>query len=284
MGPLHYTTEGSGPIDFLLCDGLGCDGFIWRMLEPELIERGRVIHMHMRGHGQSGHPHGTAPIEIARFADDWRPIIDAVGSRRAIALGHSLGVQVTLEMWNRHSAPLAGMVLICGSYENPTATFKEGGALQHALPMLRRATRVGGRTLKRVWRRLVKLPVAYHVARVGDIHPDLMQRADFDRYVKHLSEMDPQVFVRSLTGAARHSARGYLDRIDVPVLIVGGRGDTFTPAHLSTEMRDRIPDAELIMAEHGTHTVPLEHPTLVNLAVSRFADRILAETSVAIAG
>jgi len=272
---LHYTVEGEGPIDFLLCDGLGCDGFIWRYLRPALLERGRIIHLHMRGHGQSGPPRSRGPLTIHQFADDWRPVLDAVGSRRAVALGHSMGVQVALELWHRHPDPIAGLVLVCGSYQNPAATFHEGGGLQTLLPMLERATRVGGRTLKRVWRRLVALPLAYHIARVGEIHPDLMRRDDFQAYIDHLSNMDPHVFVRALKGAARHSADAYLDNIDVPVLIVGGTEDTFTPGRLSEEMAERMPDARLVMVEEGTHTVPLEHATLVNVEVVRFVERIL---------
>ncbi len=272
---LYYTVEGEGPIDFLLCDGLGCDGFIWRYLRPTLLKQGRIIHLHMRGHGQSDPPRSRGPLHIARFADDWRPVLDAVGSRKAIALGHSMGVQVALELWHRHPDPIAGLVLICGSYQNPAATFHEGGGLQRLLPMLERATRVGGRTLRRVWRRLVALPLAYHVAKVGEIHPDLMRREDFDAYIDHLSRMDPHVFMRALKGAARHSADGYLDRIDVPVLIVGGTEDTFTPGRLSDEMARRMPDAKLVMVEEGTHTVPLEHASLVNLEVAHFAERVL---------
>lgn len=272
---LHYTVEGEGPIDFLLCDGMGCDGFIWRYLEPTLLEMGRVVHLHMRGHGLSGAPGGHRPIPIARFADDWRPVLDAVGSRRAVALGHSMGVQVALELWHRHPDPIAGLALFCGSYKNPAETFHGGSSLQTLLPIMQKATRVGGRTLKRVWRRLVKLPLAFHVARMGEIHPDLMLREDFRRYTAHLSSMDPHVFVRALKGASLHSADSYLDHIDVPVLIVGGTDDSFTPGELSEEMARRMPDAHLVLVEEGTHTVPLEHPALVNLEVKRLVQRVL---------
>lgn len=282
---LHYSVAGDGPVDFLLCDGLGCDGFIWRYLRPELAHRGRVIHLHMRGHGKSGAPQSDGPIEMATLADDWIPVLDAEKGRPAIVLGHSMGVQVALELWHRHPERVAGLVLICGSYENPTSTFHEGRGLERALPLIERATRVGGNFLKRAWRRLVALPVAWHVARVGEIHPDLMRRRDFQAYIDHLSQMDPDVFVRTLRGAAAHSAGPWLEAIDVPVLIIGGALDTFTPGRLSEEMRARIPGARALVVDEGTHTVPLEHPTLVNLEVKRFAEEVTrSEPAVAVAG
>lgn len=282
---LHYTVEGDGPVDFLLCDGLGCDGFIWRYLRPALQAMGRIIHLHMRGHGLSGRPVSPGRIEMSQLADDWMPVIEATGSRTAIVLGHSMGVQVALELWHRHPRHVAALVLVCGSFENPTATFHEGRGLARMLPLLQHATRFGGTTLKRLWRRLVALPVAYHVARVGEIHPDLMKRRDFQAYVDHLAQMDPEVFVRTLAGAAAHSAGPYLEAIDVPVLIIGGALDTFTPGRLSEEMRARIPGARALVVDEGTHTVPLEHSMLVNLEVARFAEQVIAsESAVAVAG
>jgi len=211
-------------------------------------------------------------------------VLDEIGRRPAVVLGHSMGVQVALEYWHRHSADVAGLVLICGSYENPTSTFHEGRGLERMLPVLQRATRLGGRTLRRVWKRLVSLPVAWHVARFGEIHPDLMKRRDFQAYVDHLAQMDPAVFMRALSGAATHSAGDYLEDIDVPVLIIGGALDTFTPGRLSREMRSRIPSAQALVVDEGTHTVPLEHPMLVNLEVQRFVDEVVASRELPVAG
>lgn len=270
---LWFRTVGDGPRDFLLCDGIGCDGFIWRYLEPELLRRGRIIHLHMRGHGRSEMPRDAAAVDIGHLADDCRAVLDAVGSERAVVLGHSLGVQVSLETWHRHGQRVAGLVLCCGSYENPTATFHDHRAMERLLPFLRGATRIGGRPLKQIWRRLVALPLAFHVARATEIHPDHARREDMMPYLEHLSRMDPRLFFDILRGAAAHSAGSFLADIDVPVLVVAGERDRFTPAYLSEQMCARIPAAESLVVPDGTHTAPIEHPTLVNLTITRFLDR-----------
>ncbi len=272
--PLHFTVQGEGPIDYLLADGIGCDGFIWRYLEPELARRGRVIHLHMRGHGKSGHPADPEAVEIAHFADDWRVVLDACNSERAIALGHSMGVQVSLELWRRHAERITALVLCCGSFENPVGTFHDANLAARLLPALQRGSQLGGRRLARLWRRLVSLPIAFHFARATEVDPDLARRDDMERYLEHLSKMNPALFFRMLRGASDHSAGGYLDEIDVPVLVLAGSRDRFTPARLSTEMADRIPGGRYVEVCEGTHTAPIEQPVRVNLAIRAFLEEL----------
>lgn len=269
---LSYTVEGEGPLDFVLCDGIGCAGFVWRYLKPALLTRGRIIHLHMRGHGRSSPPEIPAHVEIHHLADDLRIVLTAAGRNPTVVLGHSMGVQVALELWRRHPQHVNALVLMCGSFENPVATFHDDSAMERILPLLRVASRLGGQTLKRVWRRLLKLPIAFHVARMTEIHPDLTRREDFNDYLDHLSMMDPAIFFRMLTGAGQHSADSYLEEIDVPTMVVGAEFDQFTPNRLSEEMAARIPNAELLVVEDGTHTAPIEHPSFINSHTVRFID------------
>ena len=45
----------------LLCDGLGCDGYVWKYLQWVLAERYRILHFHYRGHGRT-----PLPADISR--------------------------------------------------------------------------------------------------------------------------------------------------------------------------------------------------------------------------
>jgi pimeloyl-ACP methyl ester carboxylesterase len=267
---LYYSVEGEGDRDFILCDGIGCDGFIWRYLRPWLLERGRVVHLHMRAHGKSDAPARLEGLTIEACADDWGEVFQREEVHDATLLGHSMGVQVALETWNRHGDVVDALVLLCGSFGNPVSTFHDGRALERALPVIRRAAKLGGRALEAAWSRLVKLPVGYHVARLTEVHPDLVRRRDFEPYLAHLAAMNPKLFFELLASAGRHSAGPYLERIDVPTLIVAGVADRFTPAHRSEEMARRIATSQLLVLEEGTHTAPIEHPALLELELERF--------------
>ena len=54
--PLFYESWGerghATPV--LLCDGIGCDGYVWRHLRHDLGDR-HCVHPHYRGHGRTPH-------------------------------------------------------------------------------------------------------------------------------------------------------------------------------------------------------------------------------------
>ncbi len=98
----------------------------------------------------------------------------------------------------------------------------------------------------------------------------LLQRDDFWPYLEHLSKMDPVMFVRTLDSLKDHSAWDHLPHIDVPVLVVGGEIDRFTPVWLSERMANHIPGSDYLFVPGGSHTAPLERATLVNDRIQHF--------------
>lgn len=283
---IHYSVTppagGDPPVlDVLLCDGIGCDGFIWRHLRDWLPPRVRIIHPHYRGHGRSEPPRDPSAVGMEDLVADYRAVLDAEGSRRAVVFGHSMGVQVSLEMWHHDRPRAAGLVLMCGSFENPVATFRDGRLLLTALPVLRAVARRGGRVFAHLWRTLIPTPASVVVAKATEIHADFIRDAEFQPYLDHLAQVHPPLFFDMLARAAAHSARPYLTHIDVPVLVVAGEHDRFTPAWLSEEMARRIPTAELLTVPEGTHVAPLEQPTLVGTRIARFFETWFPETAAA---
>jgi pimeloyl-ACP methyl ester carboxylesterase len=77
-----------------------------------------------------------------------------------------------------------------------------------------------------------------------------------------------------LRAAGDHTAEDWLGEVDVPVLIVAGEKDTFTPASLSEHMAERIPNAELLMVTGGSHVTPIEQPQLVLARIREFVERV----------
>jgi pimeloyl-ACP methyl ester carboxylesterase len=79
----------------------------------------------------------------------------------------------------------------------------------------------------------------------------------------------------------RNSAAGLLPDVNVPVLILAGGKDNFTPVALQQHLHDVLPDSELVVFENGHHTLPLEEPEGINEAVGRFLDKVAAKSPVA---
>jgi pimeloyl-ACP methyl ester carboxylesterase len=254
----------------VLCDGLGCDGFAWKYLLPELRRRHRVVRWHYRGHGKSGMPTDSERIGMLYTCDDLARVMDAAGLERGVVFGHSMGVQVALEFHRRYSSRVTGLVLLCGSYGNPLDTFHDHTMLRSAFPFIRALVESYPEMARKVTGLAMKTDLALEIALRTELNPELMHRADLVPYFDHLALMDPVAFVRTLDSLKDHSAWDHLSYVDVPTLVIGGEQDRFTPVWLSRRMAEAIPKAEFMLVPGGSHTAPLEKPDLIASKVERF--------------
>jgi pimeloyl-ACP methyl ester carboxylesterase len=270
---LFWASEGQGEPAVLLCDGLGCDGFIWRYLQPALAQTERVVHWHYPAHGRSPPPPDARGLTIPSLADDAARVLDAARLKRSVVIGHSMGVQVALELHRRHRSRVEALVLVCGSSGHPLDTFHDTSLLRTLLPFLRRTTEAVPRGVSALARAAVRSGLALELALLFEVNPKLVHREDLEPYFAHFLSMDPRLFLRTMQAASEHSAEDHLPAVDVPTLVVGGDRDRFTPPWLSRRMALAIPGAELLMVAGGSHTAPLEVPTRVNQAVADFLRR-----------
>jgi len=181
-----------------------------------------------------------------------------------------MGVQVALEEMRVHASGVRGLVLICGSFGKITHTFKGMPILEMILPKLIDAVRKNEGLARAIWSRITPEMALRVALRAGDLDPERIHPEDFAPYIQHVRSMDFPLFLRMLVAAGEHSAEDVLQSIEVPVLIIAGERDTFTPFYLAEWMAERIPGAELFVVKHGTHVAPLEQPEIVKTRIEEF--------------
>jgi pimeloyl-ACP methyl ester carboxylesterase len=268
---LFYETRGSGPA-ITLCDGVFCDGHIWRYFTPAFERHHTIIHWHYPGHGRSSLPPSGGAVGPERLADDAAAIVAHVGCERALFIGHSLGVQVALEVWRRHRYSVLGLVLTCGSPGHLVETFHDRKTFSYVLPFLDAATWLIPRAVSSLWRHLPTKALLYASMATREVNGRLIQASDLLEYFTRLTHMDFALGVRMIEAAGRHDASPYLREIDVPVLVFGGQEDRFTPPSRSAQLAGPIEGAELLIVPGATHSLPIEMPELFNLRVRRFGE------------
>jgi pimeloyl-ACP methyl ester carboxylesterase len=257
----------------ILCDGLACDGFIWKYLWDELSEQLNVAHFHYRGHGRSALPVDSEQIGVKALADDLDAVRHELGDPPVVLVGHSLGTQVVLEAYRRRPEGVAALVLLCGSFGRVTYTFKGSEMLASVLPQLIEFATRHPTVTRAIWSS-VPPRVAIAVARLtGDINLGAVRLEDVEPYFQHVSIVDFELFLRMLRAAGEHSAEDILPQVRVPVLVVAGARDSFTPAAVSEAMAEAIPGAELEVIPNGTHLAPLEHHAEIAATIAAFLTR-----------
>ncbi len=272
--PLFYESWGERgrATAVLLCDGIGCDGYVWRHLRDDLGDR-HCVHSHYRGHGRTPAPCDPSRITIEDLADDAACVLEDARVERAVLIGHSMGVQVALETYRRHVARVAGLVLVCGVPSHPLRTFRGSGALEEWLPTIQKwIQRVPG-VINRVSRAVLPTRLAYEVASRLEIRRELIEPADFMPYLEGMARIDARLFVAMMSAAGGHSAEDLLPQVAVPTLVVAGGRDGFTPPERSRAIAAAVPGAEILEIPNASHTAPIEHPRLVNATIRDFLVR-----------
>lgn len=280
--PLFYESWGErgqlAPV--LYCDGIGCDGYVWRYLRDDLGAR-FGLHPHYRGHGRTAAPRDPARVTIEDLADDVACVLDDALVPRAVLVGHSMGVQVALETYRRHADRVAALVLVCGAPSHPLKTFRGSGQLETLLPTIQKWIGRMPRVLNRLSRTMLPTRLAFEIASRLEIRRELVEPADFMPYLEGMARIDVRLFVAMLASAGQHSAEDLLPSIQVPVLVIAGGRDGFTPPERSRAMAEAIPGAELLEIPNASHTAPIERPHLVVQTIRDFLVRKVDSVSAA---
>jgi pimeloyl-ACP methyl ester carboxylesterase len=268
--PIWFEVQSDGEPAAVLCDGLGCDGFIWKYLKPLLASQRRVLHWNYRGHGQSGVATDDTRIGVDFILQDFIRLLDEAGIKKAVVFGHSMGVQIALEAQRRYPERVVGLVLLCGSYGTPLDTWHDHTLLRVAFPTMLKVVETAPDLARKIISTVLPTELGLMFSMKTELNPDLLAKDDFWPYLHHLGHMDPVMFVRTLNSLKDHSAWEHLPNVSVPTLVVGGEIDRFTPVWLSHRMAEHIPHSEYLFVPAGSHTAPLERPGLVNRAITEF--------------
>lgn len=258
------TPPGEVAGTLILCDGIGCDGYVWRHLRRDFGDRYRIIHWHYRGHGRSPYPRDPSRLSMQDLAEDLEAVLDDAGIDGGVVCGHSMGVQVALEAYRRAPERVHGLGLFCGAAEHTVDSPTTRALADVVVPNLRKILGKVPWLYRGVARRVLPTKLAFAIATRVEINGNLLRAEDFMPYLHHMARIDPRIFLDMLLMASEHSATDLLAYIDVPTLVLAGRLDGFTPVERSLNMHEAIAGAELIVIEDGSHTAPIERPDIAH--------------------
>ena len=257
-GELAVEVRGTGPA-LVFIHGFPLDRSMWR---HQLAGFGRWqrIAPDLRGFGHSA-GHGGVAATLARHADDVAAVLDALGIRRAVLCGLSMGGYLLLEFWRRHAERVRALVFADTKAEADSAEGKRGRDAMAALAEREGSLAVAERMLPKM------LAAASAVAQpelAGAVR-EMAFRASVPGIVAALAALRDRV-----------DSRGLLAHIRVPAVVVGGAEDALTPPAVMQALADGIPGARFVSIPAAGHLAPLEQPLAVNRVLSEFLDGLPA--------
>jgi 3-oxoadipate enol-lactonase len=267
---VRYTVRGPDGAPWVVCaPGFLCPDSHWRDIAPALVEDHRVVLLSHRGTGASTEAGGgTLPpsadaYTIPRLAEDVIAVMDAEDASSATLLGHSMGVQVVLEVWRVRPDLVRALVLAAGTHASPFRTMYDSPAASYLFPLVSMLGAATPRALSRRVMRAIELPLArpigYALRALGDDTP----WPGMTTYRAHLSRIDPRTAIWTARAMHHYDAGPWLRDVTVPTSVIVGTHDGWCPSSVGEAQAAAIPDARLEIVPSASHTLPLEHPEVV---------------------
>ncbi len=250
---LFYQVSGTGT-PLLLIHGFPLSGQLFQGQLAGLSQRYQVITPDLRGFGKSTTPSNQAGIET--YAHDMLGLMNQLGIRKAIIGGHSMGGQVTLQMYRQAPERFLGMLLID---TNPMAASIEEMAEWPAF---------GVQAAQQGVPSIVPTVTAQMLTGTGRLtNPSLAQT---------MMNILAEASISGIQGggqalANRPDYTALLPKIAVPTLVIVGVDDPIYALEVSEATKAAIPGATLAIVPQAEHASIFEQPGFANFAIAQWA-------------
>jgi pimeloyl-ACP methyl ester carboxylesterase/predicted glycosyltransferase len=251
----------------------------WKAQVPYLARHFRVVCFDPRGNGRSDRPTHADGYDEAQFAQDAIDVMDACGVDRAIGVALSRGAQRGLLLAAEHPDRVAGMAFIAPWFPVSPLRSLHWRVMTHPLarPFIDRPplTRRGfGKFNPHYWRHGGYADfVQWWTERMLTEPHSTKQIEDA---IAWAHQTDPATLELSVLGrlaapSTRREQTALAERVQCPVLVIHGTGDSCTP-YSDGQALARITGGRLETVDGAGHLPHARKPVQVNLALREFVE------------
>ncbi len=256
--------------------GLLCSNLHWKYQLEWFDKAGfKVLSHDLRGHFQSSGKETLDKITFGRIADDIEEMLEHLKFPRVAMVGHSMGVNVTLEYARRYPQRLAAMVLISGTTLPVKGVMFDNNLMEYVIPLAEEGLKRWRAAIDVIWQTQGMNPLTLKLIHSQGFNEKRVGRDFIEVYMNRIAQLGPDMFLQLFNQMQKHDILGSLDAIRVPALVAGGDKDRVIPFHLQRLLSQRLPDAELYIVKDGSHVPQVDFPEEMNERIKLFLEQRL---------
>jgi pimeloyl-ACP methyl ester carboxylesterase len=251
---IAYRRSGDGP-PIVFLHGTATDSRVWRTQLDELADGFTVVAWDEPGAGGSSDP--PEDFGLARYADALAAFLAALGLGPAHVAGLSWGGVLAQELYRRHPAAVASLIL-AGTYAGWKGSLSKAEGARRVVTILEQTS----------------VPEEDFAAALHGLlgeHPPAGVVAELDAIMADARAGSVRSTSLALAGDDR---RELLSQIEVPTLLIWGESDVRSPLHVADQLRENIPGARLVVIPGAGHVSNMEQPTAFNRAILDFCAEV----------
>jgi non-heme chloroperoxidase len=251
--------------------GLVCSNHHWKFQTEYFDHKGYQILIHdYRGHFQSTGSHDVKKITFPQMAKDVADLCSFLGIRNAFMLGHSMGVNICLQLAKDFPELVTGMVLISGTFINVKDVMFDTNLMEFIAPMAALGLEKYPDIFKKIWSTGGMNPVVREIIHKTGFNAQKVSKEFIEIYLNRVGQLGAEVFFQLFNEMTKQNVIGSLERMNVPVLVMGGHKDNVIPNHLQRTLASLLPKAETYFMKTGSHVPQADFPDMVNERIDLF--------------
>jgi pimeloyl-ACP methyl ester carboxylesterase len=235
---IAYEVSGEGTPAVVLVHGWSCDRTYWKGQIQPFSRQYKVVAVDLAGHGESGL--GRKTQTMAAFGGDVAAVVDKLGLKRVVLVGHSMGGDVIVEAARKLPGRVVGLVWV--------DTYRQLGKprTQDEIDKFEAQLRTN----------FVETTRAF----VRGMFPATADRALVDHIVTDMSSAPPDVAIGALVSAASFDRviPGALKELKLPVVAIN---PDYRPTDVDSMERHGV---EVVIMTGVGHFLMMEDPERFN--------------------
>lgn len=266
--------DSSRPV-MVLIYGLLCSNNQFKYQIPFFEEQGYQILIHdYRFHFASSQEGDIKTCTFPNIAKDLHELLVDLNIKKSLFVGHSMGVNISLEHARRYPEDMIGQILISGTIVPPQDIMFDSNMIDIVAPHLKSFTDKYPALFKSLWKHSYKNPIAQYFIFDGGFNKKKVSMEFVQLYMKKISELPETLFFHLLNIMHDHDIINHLESIETPTLVIGGDKDKIIPNYLQRILTTHLPESELYIVKDGSHVPQADFPELINSRLLRFLNKL----------
>lgn len=252
-------------------NGLVCSNQHFLELAHSLYYNNFNVILHdYRAHYLSEGKNKINELSFKLIARDISELLAHLNITQCSAIGHSMGVNITLECMSTYPDLFSNAVFISGTVLPVRNIMFDSYLMEILFPYLKMALEAYPDVFSLFWSSSNYAWPVKKIIQMSGFNSKHVDMKYVDTYVKKLTELGPELFFKLFHELSNHDILTRLHTINRPCLIMGGDSDRVIPWHIQNVLHTQLENSKVYLYKDGSHVPQVDFPEITINRVLHF--------------